>query len=134
MMPLRQSLAASTEPAVLPLTLARRFSAPDQMLTFDRGRLGVVEMGHTVLARAVFDPGWHWAPDRRTRDPQLLVGFVLGGRLGLRTASGRAFDLIGGDVFQMSLTRELEARVVGYRPAEVLYVHGTEALVRGLGG
>ncbi len=133
MMPIRESIHALEPSAVPPFTVARRFSSPDQLLMFERGRLGAIAMGDAMLARAVLDPGWHWMAERgRVRGTQPLVGFVLAGRLALRTASGRAFDVLAGDVFHTSLERGLAARVVGYRPADVLYINGTEALVRSL--
>ncbi len=137
MMPIRTSLAAREESdgGGIPFTVARRFSSPDELLVLERGRVGALAVGGAILGHAVFDPGWHWTSVRgRARDTQSVVGYVLAGRLGLRTASDRAFDVIAGDVFCTTLARGLDTRVIGYRPAEVLYIQGTEALVRGLRG
>ena len=37
------------------------FATPDEVRTFPRGRLELVQIGGATIGRAVFEPGWRWA-------------------------------------------------------------------------
>jgi hypothetical protein len=37
------------------------FATPDEVRTFPRGRLELVQIGGAMIGRAVFEPGWRWA-------------------------------------------------------------------------
>ena len=37
------------------------FATPDEVRTFPRGRLELVQIGGALIGRAVFEPGWRWA-------------------------------------------------------------------------
>jgi len=37
------------------------FTTPDEVRTFPRGRLELVQIGGATIGRAVFEPGWRWA-------------------------------------------------------------------------
>ena len=36
-------------------------ATPDEVRTFPRGRLELVQIGGATIGRAVFEPGWRWA-------------------------------------------------------------------------
>jgi quercetin dioxygenase-like cupin family protein len=36
-------------------------NTPDETRTFEKGKLELVKIGETTIARAVFQPGWRWS-------------------------------------------------------------------------
>ncbi len=39
----------------------KRFSEPDEVREFPKGRLEVVKIGGGIVGRATFEPGWRWS-------------------------------------------------------------------------
>jgi hypothetical protein len=35
--------------------------SPDEVRSFEKGRMDVVNLGDVVVGRAVFEPGWQWS-------------------------------------------------------------------------
>jgi hypothetical protein len=40
---------------------AKSFGAPDEVRTFDKGRVELVKIGGAMIGRGVFEPGWRWS-------------------------------------------------------------------------
>lgn len=40
---------------------ARSFGSPDEVRTFEKGKLELVKIGGSMVGRAVFQPGWQWS-------------------------------------------------------------------------
>ncbi len=40
---------------------AKSFGAPDEVRTFDKGRVELVKIGGATIGRGVFEPGWRWS-------------------------------------------------------------------------
>jgi len=38
--------------------ILRRFEAPDEVRTFEKGRFEIVELGGVTIGRATYQPGW----------------------------------------------------------------------------
>ena len=38
-----------------------RFEEPDEVRELDPGRFEVVRIGHLVIGRATYEPGWRWS-------------------------------------------------------------------------
>lgn len=39
----------------------KRFESPDEVRTFQQGRLEIVRIGALVIGRASYEPGWKWS-------------------------------------------------------------------------
>jgi hypothetical protein len=40
---------------------AKGFGAPDEVRTFEKGRVELVKIGGVTIGRAVLEPGWRWS-------------------------------------------------------------------------
>ena len=112
-------------------TIVKRFDTPDRVVTFDNGRLEVITVGGRVIGKGSYGAGWRWSdaarvPARGERPPDHL-GVVLSGRAKVITGEAEEIDLKPGDFFHIAT--EFEGWVVGYRPCEILYINGVEALI-----
>jgi len=125
----RQSGAPSTAP-LDSSGVIKRFDAPEQVLTFENGRLEVIAVGGRYIGKGSYGAGWRWSVATRSTSPGDRpidhVGVVLSGRAKLNSG-GTEFDLTPGDFFHV--TGELDLRVVGARPCEILYISGVEGLL-----
>jgi mannose-6-phosphate isomerase-like protein (cupin superfamily) len=130
----RQVVAPSTRFPFQAESVIKRFDTPERVLVFDHGRLEVITIGGRALGRGSYGPGWRWSNAARptirgVHKPPDHVGVVLSGRARL-VIEETEFDLGPGDCFHVAT--EFESWVLGYRPVEVLYLSGVEALVNRL--
>lgn len=115
----------------------RRFDTPDQVLAFDKGRLEVITVGRLLIGKGSYLPAWRLSqvstvPGRvGSRAGGAYVAVVLSGRAKIVTDGQGESDLAPGDFF--SSTGGHDFWVVGYRPCEILYLAGVEALASQLG-
>ena len=127
-----RQMQASARAEVDVAGIVKRFDHPEKVLVLEKGRLEVITVGGKTLGRGSFAPGWRWshAPTAVARPgdrPPEHIGVVLSGRAKVSVDEGREVDLTPGDFFHIS--SEYDSWVVGYRPCEVLYLSGIEALV-----
>lgn len=111
----------------------KRFDHADRVLVFDQGRLDVIMLGGHAVGKGSYAPGWRWsrlAPSGLPRGLPDLIGVVLSGRAKIRLTVAGDVDLTPGDFFH--ITTEEDMWVVGYRPCEILYCSGVEALIQQL--
>jgi len=40
--------------------LAKSFESPDEVRTFEKGRVEIVNLGNVIIGRATLEPGWSW--------------------------------------------------------------------------
>ena len=86
--------------------LRKRFESPDEVRTFEKGKLEVVHIGGTTIGRATYHPGWKWSQhvgptvgaDRCTVEH---VGLVLSGTAAVAFADGRVIELRKGTLFHV---------------------------------
>lgn len=76
--------------------------APDEVKTFDKGKVSVVTLRGITLERAVLEPGWRWStcvkPIAKTESCQKWhVKYVVSGRQGLRMLDGTEAEIGTGD-------------------------------------
>jgi hypothetical protein len=113
-------------------SIVKRFDRPERVLVLENGRLELITVGAKVIGLGRYAPGWRWshaAAAARSGDrPPEHVGVVLSGRAKVVVDEGHEQDLMPGDFFH--IVSEYDSWVVGYRPCEVLYLSGVEALVR----
>jgi hypothetical protein len=41
--------------------ILKKFEAPDEVRTFDRGKFELVHIGGLTIGRATYAPGWKWS-------------------------------------------------------------------------
>lgn len=79
---------------------------PDETRTFDRGRAEIVRLGDRTVGRFTFEPGWQWSesvkPIAKTDSCQVHhVGYVVSGRLAVRTDDGMESEVGPGDAYDV---------------------------------
>ena len=133
-MDLARSIASPHRPESDPLFVVKRFDTPETVLRFDQGRLELVTLDGRLVGKGSYRPGWRWSqvsgPARKGERPLAQTGVLLSGRAKIQIPGQADVDLTPGDFFHVSA--EYESWVVGYRPCEVLYFGGMEALVERL--
>jgi hypothetical protein len=107
---------------------------PDEVRTFDKGRLELVNIRGGVVGRLVLEPGWRWSESVKP-----LAGtewceaphfqYHASGRLRVITDKGEEFDAGPGEV--TSLPSGHDAYVVGNEPAVIVDFHGATHYAEG---
>ena len=41
--------------------LAKSFNNPDEIRTFEKGKVEILNLGNVVIGRATLEPGWSWS-------------------------------------------------------------------------
>jgi len=64
----------------------KNMGSPDEVRSFDNGRMDVVTLDNVTLGKATFEPGWRWSeavkPIAGTDSCQVPhVGYVISGRM-----------------------------------------------------
>ena len=133
-MDLARSIASPRRPESDRLLIVKRFDTPETVLRFEQGRLELVTLDGRLVGKGSYQPGWRWSQvagrGRRGDRPLAHTGVLLSGRAKIKLPDQGEVDLTPGDFFHVAA--EYESWVVGYRPCEVLYFDGMEALVERL--
>ena len=105
----------------------KNFGKADEVRHFPKGRVEMLNIGGAAIGRAVFEPGWRWAPS-----VQPLAGtksceaphfqYHVSGVLRVKMDDGTEFDCKAGDV--SLLPSGHDAWVVGDEPAVVVDFQG----------
>ena len=82
-------------------------SAPDEVITFERGISHQVRIGGTIVSRDIHQPGWTWwdhiRPIVGTKSCQFHHrGVVLSGRMGVRSDEGEELVIGPNSVFEIA--------------------------------
>jgi hypothetical protein len=85
---------------------AKNLSSADEVRTFDKGKLEIVEVDGRQVGRATFQPGWRWSecvkPIAGTDSCQVEhFAYVVSGRMGLQYDDGSAQEVGPGDLAHM---------------------------------
>ena len=104
---------------------ARNLDTPDQKRTYTHGGLHLVSLDGVTIARGSYAPGWRWSADVKaeagTESCQVThTGYVLSGRLAIRTDDGEEMELGPGDAHVVGPGHE--AWVVGDDPVVIIDV------------
>jgi hypothetical protein len=117
----------------MPQAERRTFGAPDEVRTFERGRVELVNIGGGVVGRLVLEPGWRWSEHVRPiagtewcEAPHFQ--FHEAGTLHVKMADGEEFDVGPGEV--TALPARHDAWVVGDEPVVVIDWHGASTYAR----
>jgi hypothetical protein len=97
----------------------RDFSSPDEVRTFDNGKIDILNLGMGTIGRAVFQPGWRWS-----KDVKPIAGtewceaphfqYQVSGHLHVQMQDGTEFEVGPGEVIYLASGHD--AWVVGDEP------------------
>lgn len=109
----------------LPLTTT--FSAPDEVLRFEKGVFEIIHINGMTLGRASYEPGWKWSEHvGRAQHAELChvehIGMVVSGRAVAKMADGAIIELTPGTVFYVPPGHD--SWVVGDEPYVSLHFLG----------
>ena len=103
------------------------FGVPDEVRTFEKGRLELMKIGGVTIGRAVFEPGWKWstsvkllANTKSCEAPHFQ--YHVSGTLKIVMDDGTARECKAGDV--SLLPSGHDAWVVGNEPVVVVDFQG----------
>jgi class 3 adenylate cyclase len=105
----------------------KRFTEPDERVTFDLGYTDNVTVGPLTVGREVEEPGWRWSTHVRPivgteRCEFHHVGMVMSGRMMLESRDGEQVELRAGDLYDMAPGHD--AWVVGDEPVVSINFQG----------
>jgi len=105
----------------------KSLSKPDEVRTFDKGRLELVKIGGAVIGRATFQPGWKWSdsvkPLVKTKSCEAPhFQYHISGTLRVKMDDGTVVDCKAGDL--SLLPSGHDAWVVGDEPVVVIDFQG----------
>jgi hypothetical protein len=85
-------------------TILKRFEAPDEIRTFEKGIFELVHLGPMTIGRATYQPGWQWSkhvgPTVGARRCNVEhVGLVLSGCASAAMDDGSIHELCPGTLF-----------------------------------
>jgi quercetin dioxygenase-like cupin family protein len=102
---------------------ARNLDEPDEVRTFDHGRMDVVTVGGVSVGRAVFEPGWRWSLHMKasagTESCQVAhTGYIVSGRLCVHMDDGT--EAVAGPGNAVAISPGHDGWVVGDEPCVML--------------
>ena len=105
----------------------KSFTKPDEVRTFPKGKLELVNIGGAVVGRATFQPGWKWStslqPIVKTKSCEAPhFQYHVSGTLKILMDDGTEFVCKAGDV--SLLPEGHDGWVVGDEPAVVVDFQG----------
>lgn len=85
----------------------KRFTEPDERVTFELGYADIVTIGPMTVGRGVAEPGWRWSTHVRPiagtdRCEFRHVGLVVSGRMMIEDRDGAQHEVVPGDLFDMA--------------------------------
>lgn len=103
------------------------FNKPDEVRTFDKGKVELVNVGGATVGRAVFQPGWKWSesvkPLAKTKSCEAPhLQYHVSGTLHIKMDDGTEMDCRPGDVSLLPTGHD--AWVVGSEPVVIVDFQG----------
>ena len=105
----------------------KRFTAPDETVTFELGHADLVTIGPLTVGREVEEPGWRWSTHVRPiagtdRCEFHHVGMLVSGRLTVETRDGEVREIGPGDLCDIAPGHD--AWVIGDEPMVAINFQG----------
>lgn len=112
----------------------KRFESPDEVRTFEKGRLEIVRIGSVVIGRASYEPGWRWSqhvgPTTKAQWCEVEhVGLVLHGTATCAFREGPVVELKEGSLFWIPAVPH-DSWGVGDEPYVSIHFMGAEQYAR----
>jgi len=106
---------------------AKSLNTPDEVRTFDKGKLEIINIEGRIVGRATFQPGWKWStslkPLVNTKSCEAPhFQYHVSGTLRIKTDDGTVRDCKAGDVSKLESGHD--AWVVGDEPVVVVDFQG----------
>ena len=102
--------------------VAKNVASPDAAWTFiDESERAAVQLGDVAIGRGIYRPGWRWslhAQPLSKKNTAEHAGYVISGRMRVRTKDGTEVDLGPGDAFIVAAGHD--AWVLGDEPCVAL--------------
>jgi class 3 adenylate cyclase len=105
----------------------KRFTDPDERVTFELGHADLVTIGPLTVGREVEEPGWRWSTHVRSiagtdRCEFHHVGIQVSGRVAIETRDGEVGEIGPGDIYDIAPGHD--AWVLGDEPAVAIDFQG----------
>lgn len=105
----------------------KSFDVPDEIRTFDKGKVELVNVNGRMVGRATFEPGWRWSQSSRPvmKTESCMAPhfqYHVAGTLHIKTDDGVERDVKAGEISMLG--RGHDAWVVGDQPVVVIDFQG----------
>jgi hypothetical protein len=105
----------------------KSLNKPEEVRTFDKGKVELVKANGAMIGRAVFQPGWKWSesvkPIAKTKSCEAPhFQYHVSGTLHVKMDDGSEMDLKAGDIAYLPSGHD--AWVVGKEPVVVVDFQG----------
>ena len=109
------------------LAETKTLNAPEEVRTFEKGRMDLITVAGGLIGRLVLQPGWRWSDHVKPLAGTDLCEaphfqYHLAGTLGVRMADGREFEIAPGSVTYLGSGHD--AWVVGNEEVVLIDWHG----------
>ena len=105
----------------------KSLNSPDEVRTFDKGKLELIKIGGAIVGRGTFQPGWKWSesvkPLVKTKSCEAPhFQYHVSGTLRIKMDDGTETECKAGDVSFLPMGHD--AWVVGNEPVVVVDFQG----------
>ncbi len=112
----------------------KNFNIPDEVRTFDKGKLEIINIGGRTIGRATFQPGWRWSksvkPLVNTESCEAPhFQYQVSGTIRVKMDDGTERDFKAGDVSLLGAGHD--AWVIGDEPVVVVDFQGMVDYAKG---
>ena len=112
----------------------KNFNISDEVRTFDKGRLEIINIGGRTIGRATFQPGWRWSksvkPLVNTKSCEAPhFQYHVSGTIRVKMDDGTERDFKAGDVSLLGAGHD--AWVIGEEPVVVVDFQGMADSAKG---
>ena len=99
--------------------IIKNFAKPDEVRTFEKGKIELVKVNGTVMGKATLQPGWKWSTHVKPIAKTALCDaphfqYIVSGQMTLKTESGEEYTVKAGDILKIGAGHD--AWVVGNEP------------------
>ncbi len=115
---------------------SKSFDKPDEVRTFDKGKVEIINIDGRAIGRATFQPGWKWSesvkPLVKTKSCEAPhFQYHVSGTLRIKSDDGTQRDCKAGDVSMLGSGHD--AWVIGSEPVVIVDFQGMVDYAKGSG-
>jgi len=112
----------------------KNFNIPDEVRTFDKGKVEIINIGGRTIGRGTFQPGWRWSksvkPLANTKSCEAPhFQYQVSGTIRVKMDDGTERDFKAGDVSLLGAGHD--AWVIGDEPVVVVDFQGMVDYAKG---